>query len=85
MAGILLLTSARMGTYMNNNLPGIHVPQDLIDEMAGAEKGQALQKGIEITARLIRQLREENICDGAHIMAIGREHLVSEILSAAGF
>ena len=84
LAGIVLLSSAGMAKYMNNNVPGIFVPQDLIDEMAGAEKGKSLQKGIEITGRLIKKIKEESICDGVHIMAIGREGTVPDILAAAG-
>ena len=84
MAGIVLLTSAGMARYMNQNVPGIFVPQELIDEMAGAGKGKALEKGIEIAGRMIRQLKDENVCDGVHIMAIGREDAIPDILSAAG-
>jgi len=85
LAGIVLLAGAKMARHMNENVPGIFVPQDLIDELAGAEKGKALQKGIEIAGRLIRQIKEEAICDGVHIMAIGREEVVPDILEAAGF
>lgn len=75
LAGIILLTSAAMARFMNKNLAGVNVPQDLIDEMAGAPKGRALDKGIEIAGRMIRRLREERMCHGVHIMAIGREEL----------
>jgi 5,10-methylenetetrahydrofolate reductase len=84
MAGIVLLTSAKMATYMNQNVPGIFVPQPIIDEMAGAEKGKALQKGIEIAGRMIKTLKQESICDGVHIMAIGKEKVVPDILAVAG-
>ncbi len=84
LAGIVLLVSARMAGYMNDNVPGIFVPQELIDELAGAEKGKALQKGIEIAGRMIKILKDESICDGVHIMAIGKEGVVPEILEAAG-
>jgi len=84
MAGIVLLTSAGMARYMNQNVPGIFVPQELIDEMAGAGKGKALETGIEIAGRMIRQLKDENVCDGVHIMAIGKEAVIPDILSAAG-
>ena len=84
LAGIVLLASARMAKYMNESVPGIFVPQALIDEMATAEKGKGVQKGIEIAGRLIKQLKEEAICDGVHIMAIGKEEVVPDILSAAG-
>ena len=84
LAGIILLVSARMAKFMNNNVPGVLVPQALIDELAGASKGTAIKKGIEIAGRMIRQIKEEEICDGVHIMAIGKEEVVPDILSAAG-
>ncbi|MCK5423271.1 MAG: methylenetetrahydrofolate reductase [Deltaproteobacteria bacterium] len=84
LAGIILLVSARMAKFMNNNVPGVFVPQTLIDELAGAPKGTAIKKGIEIAGRMIRQIKEEEICDGVHIMAIGKEEGVPDILSAAG-
>ncbi len=84
LAGIILLTSAGMARFMNKNVAGVMVPQPLIDEMAAAPKGGALKKGIEIAGRMIRQLKEEQICDGVHIMAIGKEDKVPEIMEAAG-
>ena len=84
LAGIVLLVGAKMATYMNENVPGIYVPQYLIDELAQAPKGKGIATGIEIAGRLIRQIKEERICDGVHIMAIGREERVPEILEAAG-
>lgn len=84
LAGIVLLTSAKMAKYMAENVPGIFVPQPLIDELAGAPKGQALQKGIEIAGRMIHTIKEEGLGDGVHIMAIGREEVVPQILQAAG-
>jgi methylenetetrahydrofolate reductase (NADPH) len=84
LAGIILLTSAAMARFMNKNVAGVRVPQELIDEMASAPKGRALEKGIQICGRMIRRLREENMCDGVHIMAIGKEEVVPEIMSAAG-
>ncbi|MBM3155712.1 MAG: 5,10-methylenetetrahydrofolate reductase [Chloroflexi bacterium] len=84
LAGIVLLVSAKMAKYMTDNVPGIFVPQNLIDELASAPKGGALQKGIEIAGRMIKTIKEEKLCDGVHIMAIGREEVVPDILAAAG-
>jgi methylenetetrahydrofolate reductase (NADPH) len=84
LAGIILLTSAPMARFMNKNVAGVNVPQDLIDEMASAPKGMALDKGIEIAGRMIKRIKKEKMCDGVHIMAIGREELVPDIISAAG-
>jgi 5,10-methylenetetrahydrofolate reductase len=83
LAGIVLLSSARMAKYMNENVPGIFVPQDLIDELSKAPKGEAVNKGIEIAGRTIATLKKESLCDGVHIMAIGREEVVPQILEVA--
>ncbi|HAZ31865.1 MAG TPA: 5,10-methylenetetrahydrofolate reductase [Dehalococcoidia bacterium] len=84
LAGIILLVSARMAKYMNENVPGVLVPQNLIDELASAPKGEALSRGIEIAGRMITALKKNSICDGVHVMAIGREEVVPDILAAAG-
>jgi len=83
LAGIVLLSSAKMAKFMTENVPGIFVPQNLIDELAEAPKGEALAKGIEIAGRMIAALKKDSICDGVHIMAIGREEVVPDILAAA--
>jgi len=84
LAGIIVMASAGMARYMNKNVPGIIVPQAIIDELAGVEKGQGLQKGIEIAARFIKTIKEEKLCHGVHIMAVGNEGVVPDILEAAG-
>ena len=84
LAGIVLLVSARMAKYMNENVPGIFVPQHLIDELASAPKGEALNRGIQIAGGMIATLKKESLCDGVHIMAIGREEVVPQIMEAAG-
>lgn len=82
LAGIVVLKSAGMATFINNNVPGITVPQNLIDELKAAGKEKALSAGLDIAARTIRAVRD--ICDGAHIMAIGMEDKVPEIIKRAG-
>ena len=84
LAGVILLTSAPMARFMNKNVAGVSVPQELIDEMASAGKGKALAKGIEIAGRMIKRIRDEKMCDGVHIMAIGKEDMVPDIMAAAG-
>ncbi len=84
LAGIVLLSSAKMAEFMNANVPGIFVPQNLIDELAAAPKGTKIDKGIEIAGRMIAALEKDSICDGVHIMAIGKEDRVPDILEAAG-
>jgi len=84
LAGIILLVSAKMAKYMTENVPGVFVPQNLIDELASAPKGEAINKGIQIAGRMIATIKKESMCDGVHVMAIGREEVVPDILKAAG-
>ncbi len=84
LAGLVLLKSAGMANYMNKFVPGITVPQDLIDELKAAGKEGALDAGINIAARHIKQLKDEKICHGVHIMAIGAEDKVLLIMERAG-
>ncbi|MFH0855780.1 MAG: methylenetetrahydrofolate reductase [Candidatus Omnitrophota bacterium] len=81
MAGIVLLKSAKMARYMNNNVAGVFVPDNLIKEMDEAKDKTA--RSVEIASRLIKELRP--LCDGIHIMPIGWDKVVPRVLDAAGF
>lgn len=80
LAGIVVLRSAGMARFMNKKVPGITVPDSIIAELEAAS--DPVQKGIEIAARFIMEVRDA--CDGAHIMAVGAEHLVPHVLDAIG-
>ena len=82
LAGIVVLKSAKMAEYMNKNIPGISVPQHFIEELASADKEQALGVGIDIAVRIIKQVREA--CHGVHIMAVGADQAIPQILDRAG-
>ena len=92
MAGIIPLKTAGMAKFMNANVPGIQVPDWMIQrlEEAAAEgkekgiKGLPMQAGIDMAAEFIAQIKAENVCEGVHIMAIGAEQNVPEILKRAG-
>ena len=79
-AGIVLLKSAGMAKYMNKNVAGVFVPDNLIEEIDKAKDKS--QKSIEIAARLIKELKP--ICQGVHIMPIGWDKKVPLVLDAAG-
>ncbi len=78
LAGVVVLRSAGMARFMNANIPGISVPQNVIDKLAAAS--DAVETGIEITATFVNEVRD--CCDGVHIMAVGAEHLVPRVLDA---
>ena len=81
--GIVIPKSAGMAKYMNKNVAGIHVPDDMIEELAAdKEKAKAGITGVEIAARIIKECRP--YCQGVHIMALGWEAKVPELLKLAG-
>ena len=76
LAGIVPLKSARMGRFMNENIPGICVPDALLERMEKAADREA--ESLAITRDLIAGCRD--ICDGVHLMTIGWYHKVSALL-----
>ena len=80
LAGVIVLKSARMARFLDENLPGVSVPQSVIAEMESAEDKPAA--GVRVAARTVREAQD--ICGGAHIMAIGWESRIPDILAAAG-
>ena len=83
MLGVIIPKNAGMANYMNNNIAGISVPPELIEELkADKEKTKAGITGIEITARIIKECRD--YCQGVHIMALGWENKVPDLLKLAG-
>lgn len=81
--GIIIPKSVGMLRYMNANVAGVHAPEEMIEELkADKEKTKAGITGVEIAARIIRQCRP--YCQGVHIMALGWEAKVPEVLRLAG-
>ncbi len=80
LAGVIPLKSAGMARFMNKNVSGVFVPEDLIQKMT--EAADKTQTGIQIAADLIKQLK--GLCQGVHIMAIGWEKKVPAIIEVAG-
>ena len=81
--GIIIPKSAGMAKFMNDNVAGIHVPDEMIEELKkDKEKTKAGITGVEIAARIIKECRP--YCQGVHIMALGWESKVPELLKQAG-
>ena len=82
LAGIIVPRSARMLKYMNDNVPGIDVPLDIIRRMESASDTRA--EGIRITIELIQAVRSIPDVRGVHLQAIEAEELLAEIIPMAG-
>lgn len=78
--GVLLVKGPKQAAFLNSHVPGIKIPDEIIQKFNGAS--DPLQVGIDFAAHQIRELR--GISHGIHIMTIGREDLVPEILDRAG-
>lgn len=83
LCGVLPLKSPKMARMMNERIPGIFVPEDQIERLEKAGKENWKTEGLKITAELIKKLRDENLCDGIHIMTIGAEDRIPELLEYA--
>lgn len=81
--GLIIPKSVGMCRFMNGNVAGVHVPDEMIEELkADKEKTKAGDTGVEITARLIKECKD--YCQGIHIMSLGWENRIPEILDLAG-
>ena len=81
--GVIIPKSAGMAKFMNKNVAGVCVPQDMIDALAAdKERAKAGITGVEIAAKIIKECRP--YCQGVHIMALGWEAKVPQILELAG-
>lgn len=79
LAGIFLLKSAKNAEFINRCVPGVNIPQHIIDRLAGAK--DPLMEGMKIAAEQVNLARQ--LCQGVHMMAVKREDLIPQILTLA--
>ncbi|WYL97256.1 MAG: methylenetetrahydrofolate reductase [Gloeotrichia echinulata IR180] len=80
LAGIFLLKSAKNAQFINKVVPGVNIPQHIIDRLAKAK--DPLQEGVKIAAEQVQIAQQ--LCQGVHMMAVKREDLIAPILELAG-
>jgi methylenetetrahydrofolate reductase (NADPH) len=81
LAGLVVLKSPGMARYMNENVAGVNVPEGIIQEMEETAKNDRKKKSVEITARIIRQVKP--FCQGVHIMPLGWDELIPDIVNSS--
>jgi methylenetetrahydrofolate reductase (NADPH) len=84
MAGITPMKSLGMAKFMKNKVPGMDVPDEIINRLGGVEKKQQAEEGIKIACEQIEEFKEMKGVAGVHLMAIEWEHKVPEITERAG-
>lgn len=81
--GVIIPKGAGMCKFMNKNVAGVHVPDEMIARLqADPERAKAGVTGVEIAAEIIKACKP--YCQGVHIMALGWESKVPALLELAG-
>jgi methylenetetrahydrofolate reductase (NADPH) len=83
LAGVTPMKSVGMARYMKTKVPGMDVPDEIIDRLKGVEKGKVAQEGINIACEQIEEFKEMKGVHGIHMMAIEWEHMVPQIAEQA--
>ncbi len=84
LAGVAPIKSMGAARYMKNRVPGMDVPDSIIERLQGVQKEQVSREGIDLCVDIIKQVREIEGVAGIHLMAIEWEEVVPEIIEAAG-
>ena len=82
LVGVGPLASARAARWMRDNVPGVHIPDEVIQRIERADKPGL--EGKKLCIELIQQIREIEGVAGIHVMAYRREHLVHDIINESG-
>ena len=84
LAGITPMKSIGMARYMQTQVPGMDVPDEIIKRLKGVERKKVADEGIRIACEQIEEFKEMKGVAGVHLMAIEWEHRVPEIAESAG-
>jgi 5,10-methylenetetrahydrofolate reductase len=82
--GLRLLTWQEISAYQDGSIPGVIVPDSLIEEWRQAGEAEGPKKALEWVSAQIKAIKGQPLGDGIHLMAMGQEHLIPEILNKAG-
>lgn len=84
LAGVGPLRSAKAAEFMRTHVPGVHIPDEIVERLRKTPKEQQRSEGKHICVEIIQQIREIEGISGIHLMAYRQEELVAEIVQEAG-
>ena len=84
LAGVAPIKSVGAARYMKTRVPGMDVPDEIIERLRGVPKEQVSKEGIKLCVDIIGEVRQIEGVAGIHLMAIEWEEAVPEIVEAAG-
>jgi len=84
LAGVTPIRSNRMAQYLHHNIPGVTVPQPILDRFEDAREDDYEEVGVEIALEIIEKIRTKAGINGIHLMSVGWEAIVPRIIEEAG-
>jgi len=84
LAGVTPIRSKRMAQYLHHNIPGVRLPQSILDRYEAAKEDDYEELGVEIALELIEKIKDKPGINGLHLMSVGWEAIVPRIIADAG-
>lgn len=84
LVGVGPLRSARAAEFMRTRVPGVHIPDAVVDRLTATPKKQQREEGIQLCVEIIEEVGQIEGVHGVHIMAYRQEETVAEIIHRAG-
>jgi methylenetetrahydrofolate reductase (NADPH) len=84
LVGVGPLRSEKAAEFMRSKVPGVHIPDAVVERLAKTPKARKREEGMQICIEIIQQVREIHGVHGVHVMAYRQEETVAEIIERAG-
>jgi methylenetetrahydrofolate reductase (NADPH) len=82
--GVGPLRSEKAAEYLRNHVPGVVIPDEIVDRLRKTPKGKKREEGKRICVEIIQEVQDIKCVSGVHVMAYRQEELVAEIIEDAG-
>jgi methylenetetrahydrofolate reductase (NADPH) len=83
LVGVGPLRSEKAAEYMRTKVPGVWIPDEIVNRLAKTPTWQKREEGMRICVEIIQQVREIEGVHGVHVMAYRQEEMVAEIIHRA--
>jgi methylenetetrahydrofolate reductase (NADPH) len=84
LVGVGPLRSEKVAEFMRTRVPGVHIPDGVVERLAKTPKARKVEEGMQICIEIIQQVREIEGVHGVHVMAYRQEETVAEIIQRSG-
>ena len=84
LAGVTPIRSRRMAQYLHHTIPGVTVPELILDRFEEAREDDFEELGVEIALEIIEKIKDKQGIHGLHLMSVGWEAIVPRLIEEAG-